>query len=577
MNEIIINKMEGQYNIIRPLSTSTDLSFYVVNVIDNYIGLSFGIKPHNKMIGQYDVFARPRIIEKLSPIRDAYIKEDVPTFNYGKSENLRVGIDKDGNRHRAFLLFDINEIEKDLYIISAKLKLKVASPSFTVDTFEISTSNNKFDEYGITWANQPARDQFIDTVEIYQNQQDIVIDITDTFMKWYEDKRENNGLILKEFEQIINREIAFFSRESGKNTPILEVEYLDPTFFIPLYHEIDLSFNVQKPLDKYLSINFEVESFYKSNEIPIDLFVLSIIGELCIDFTISQTVILLDFIVSQISDLLLEFKVGYPQVNEFPIEFAITHDNLEIDMNVAGINYLWMFFTVHHTTLPVNLAITKDNLILDFFVLYRNDIDIILSISQGYIPIEFEILMNINFIVTKNYIPIEFDCFAINDLPLLFHIQKYIYNPEDDLPIYVGYSNPSIPIYFMVSKYSDLNLEYNIRAVKDLLVNFKIVHGSSSNIDLDFVVRAINDLDIEIDVASRFFDIDFDIIKYKDSSRRLDFVVRAINDIDINFIVAQISDIHLLYHVQKHLFSDIFILFTKEGEEKRRGAYVFIM
>lgn len=558
MSNLIINKMEGQYHVIRPLSSSIDLSFHTQIANEDYINISFGIAPNNKMLGQYDVFRRPRIKKKIIPIRDAFVKEDVPTFNYGRREQLRVGIDQKGNRHRSFLLFDISDIDPDLYIVNAKLKLKIANPNYTTDMFEISTSNRKFDEYGVTWANQPTRDQFIDIVDTYPNQKEIEINITDTFMKWYKNQRGNNGIILKEFENIHGKEIAFYSRESGKNAPVLEIEYLDPEFFIPQKHEIDINFNVWKQANDEIPIYFNVESFYRTDDLPIDFFVLSVTGELCMDFIVSQTVVPIDFIIRQKSDVILDFHVSKPKINDLPINFVISNGNLPLNFNVAGIDYKWFVFTVHHPTLPVDFVVTKDQIPIKFNIPYKNDI-------------------SLNFVITKDYIPIEFEYRLINDLPLLFHIEKHIHKPKDDLPINFSYSCGSIPIDFTVLKYSDLPLNFNVRAVNDISINLYVTQAFSDNIDLDFIVRAIDDLKLDFEVASKFLDIDFNIIKHKQSLRGLNFIVRAINDKPIDFIVAQKNDIDLRFHIQKHLFSDIFILFVVDGEIKRKRAYTFIM
>ncbi len=657
MSNLIINRMEGQYDVLRPLSTSINMSFYVYIAKEDYINISFGVAPNNRMEGQYDVFGRPRIIKKFIPVRDAFVKEDVPVFNYGRAEILRIGTDSQGNRHRSFLLFDIEDMEPDLFIVNAKLKLKIVNPDYTTDLIEISTSNNKFDEYGITWANQPTRDLFVDIIETYPNREEIEVDITDTFMKWYQDLRENNGIILKEFEDVFGKEIAFYSRESGENSPVLEVEYLDPNFFIPLKNEIDIYFDVWKRKENRIPIYFDIQSFYRKNDLPVDFFVLSVTGELCMDFIVSKDILPVNFMVRQKSDIFIDFKVSEPRINDLLMNFTVSKDNLLLDLNVAGIDYKWLVFTVHHPVIPLDFVVTKDQIRVEFKIPYKNEIDLNLNIAgTSDLPVEFEYklindlefsfyiekyiyndlpieffyshnIIPVNFVISKysdlsldlnvagikhipidlhiiktlsneinldfmvrgvndlpldlnvagiEYLPIEFEHRLTNDLPLLLHVEKYIHKPEDDLLINFSYSFGSIPISFIVSKYSDLPLDFNIAGIKYIPINLHVVQSFSRSIDLDFMVRAINDLPLDFNVANKFLDLDFHIIKYKQSLRSLNFLVRAVNDMPIDFMVAQKSDIYLRFSIQKHLFSDIIIFCIVGGEVKKRG-YAFIM
>jgi len=551
--------MEGQYEVIRPLSASIDVYFHTNILKENYVNITFGIMPNNRMEGQYEVFPRPKIKKKLTPIRDAFVKEDVPTYNYGGRTQLRVGVDEHGNRHRSFLLFNIDEVDRSLNIISAKLKLTTVYQNYSSDMFELSTSNRKFDEYGVTWANQPTRDQFLDIVETLPNQEKIEIDITDTFIGWYADKRENNGIVLKEFENTYGKEIAFYSRESGQESPILEIEYFDPGFYIPFRHQIDMNFDVWKQVDKNLPINFEVESFYRQDEIPIDLFVLSVIGELYMDFTISQTVLPLEFTVRQKSDIDIDFNIIHDRFDDsMLVDFTTSQTGVPLDFNVEGMSYRWVDFIIHHPTLPVDFVVTQDSMPISMNILFTDNIDL-------------------NFTVTQDTMPIEFEYRYISDMPVLFHITKDIHKPEDDIPIAFSYSYGSIPIDFTVAKYSDLPMSLNINAVDDRDIEFVVLKSFSDNKDLDFIVRAIEDLDLDFEIASRFLGLDFHVIKVKQSFKRLDFNVNAVDDMDIDFIVAQKNDIIMNFHIQKQLFNDIDILFVVDGKIKKTRAYVFIM
>lgn len=559
MANLILNKMTGTFRVVQPQERLLPLDCHVVVGKESLLPISLLIKPSNKMEGIFDIIARPTIKKQLVPVRDAYVTEEVPTFNYGKQSQMLVGIDPNGNRLRSFLYYDLTQLDKNLEIISAKLKLKVASSGYTIDMFELSTLNKKFDEYGVTYANQPVRERFLSIVEILRGLSEVEIDVTDIVLQWYLDSRTNNGFVIKEFEGIAGRFISFYTKESGM-PPILEIEYFDPTFGIPGRSLLDIDFSVKQHYSHSIPIDFEVYTHYKYEELPIDLFIKAINGTLFLEFDVSKVVLPLEaHITKKLDDSIpIEFVVSKELADDLGIDFTISRTNIEVDFHVIKklSESIPIEFTVSRTNVPVELVVSKPTIPIELQVRSFDSIPIEFSITQISVPIEFEVGF-------ANYLPIVGIIYA---------------KKESLLPIDFTVNKEQIPIEFNIVHANYLPLELTVRQHNKIDIDATIAKKLEEKIPVDLKVRAISELPIEFDVSSKFLAIEARIAHKKQTFKLIDFNVRGISDIPIEAEIRLKRDIPIFMEVRKVWFSDLPIDFYIDSPiKKKRKCYVMII
>lgn len=229
MNELQ-NKAEGKFRIYHADEVDIDGRILVVRKEHNDIDGTLLVAPSNRMAFAIEVLEVPRIKEGLSPIKDAFVRQTSPTFNYGESYELLVGYRQaEGGLFRSLLQFDISEIQSKQGIVIEKAVLKLyhtrgIDKSFIIDIYNLE---DHWVETGVTWFNQPKPGEKITSFEIDKEPGYKEVDITDHFMKWYDQKILNRGIILIANDETQDTFTSFRSRESAF-TPLLEVTYYDP-------------------------------------------------------------------------------------------------------------------------------------------------------------------------------------------------------------------------------------------------------------------------------------------------------------------------------------------------------------
>ncbi|GIP58123.1 DNRLRE domain-containing protein [Paenibacillus woosongensis] len=234
-----------------------------------------GIKVHNNLLCRINVpinnraSAIVKIVQQptktlsLSPIKDAFVRESTPKFNYGTEQDLYVGYNSKFNeKYRSFVEFDISALPADQIIKSAHFKLFHELEGTPVQKVEIYELDREWNERGITWDNQPLPISKIAELDVGNAGGYLVVDFTDIVKDWYEGNKKNNGFIIKledESEQYYKR---FYSRES-RNIPMLDIEYIDQTVYT--YEKADLRNNhllVRQNMDKSVAAKINVNQVW---------------------------------------------------------------------------------------------------------------------------------------------------------------------------------------------------------------------------------------------------------------------------------------------------------------------------
>jgi len=100
----------------------------------------------------------------LSPTDDAKVREAAPSFNYGNDVYLSLSDNTTAKKQYSFLKFDLTGIPTGEIITGAVLNLyEVSGPTTPPSTNLFYVADDTWTNNGITWNNQPAPTQLLDT------------------------------------------------------------------------------------------------------------------------------------------------------------------------------------------------------------------------------------------------------------------------------------------------------------------------------------------------------------------------------------------------------------------------------
>jgi uncharacterized membrane protein len=194
---------------------------------DNIIVKATAVENEN-VWAENSCIAYPKPAENVYSIDDAYVNEDAPNNNYGDLSTLDVG---NPSYHtlprRAFLKFDIR-LPGGATIDNALLWLWATNISYDEHEPYVQcwrTDNDEWTEDTITWNNQPAVGDVLDTQTIKSTNTWYSWNVTDFVKNQFEN--ENDQIV--SFCMISSDEptsiIAYFSSKEGTQPPCLEVVY----------------------------------------------------------------------------------------------------------------------------------------------------------------------------------------------------------------------------------------------------------------------------------------------------------------------------------------------------------------
>lgn len=224
---MFLNKMETQFNIIWKKQDEIEGRVWVSDFDDSLSGRVFVYRqPKNKMEAQYTIKTPTKETLILNPFQDTYVYEKRGSLNFGGSALLKVGADELGYKYRSLIQFpNIKDtMPSNMRITKAYLKL-YSTDNNNID-LEISSLSNGWDEYSTVWYGQPPRKKIIDIVEVNGSSNQYQFDVTDIVKRWYYYPYEDNGFLLKLYDETQNQLKDFSSRE-GLSQPQLVIEYFD--------------------------------------------------------------------------------------------------------------------------------------------------------------------------------------------------------------------------------------------------------------------------------------------------------------------------------------------------------------
>lgn len=259
------NKMSGKVNVIavgkdditssvivkKPVDLNSSIRIYSDNIIidpkypptfgsqkkanisilyRDEIRSSIKINAKNKMSGVVDITPPPKKTIKLYPVQDAFVREGIPTLNYGIEQSMAVGHNSILNEsYRSLIQFELSSLPKDIIIDQASVKLFSSETKKISQQIGIFSLQSEWTELGVTWDNQPIISSLLDIQNI--NDGKIVFDVTSETKNWFDGTSNNFGLEVKAINETISEQVQFNARENAVDKPFLEITYRDKTVY----------------------------------------------------------------------------------------------------------------------------------------------------------------------------------------------------------------------------------------------------------------------------------------------------------------------------------------------------------
>ena len=210
------------------------------------------LNPKNKMHISLDIVEATEITIGLRPIKDAFVRERLPYLNYGDVGDLLAGKHSLNNeKYRSFIDFDLRNVPRDVVFTKCELVLYARNFNNIIPDLELYTVDKHWEEYGITWTNQPNQVPTQQQLEkIWETDPDYVwqsprliakytdnmtglrsirFDLSHIIEQWRKGELLQHGLMLVSSNENIGQFKNFFARESGLQTaPRLLITYYDP-------------------------------------------------------------------------------------------------------------------------------------------------------------------------------------------------------------------------------------------------------------------------------------------------------------------------------------------------------------
>ncbi|MET3209877.1 UNVERIFIED_CONTAM: hypothetical protein ABIC26_002825 [Paenibacillus sp. PvR008] len=205
---------------------NTEINSVLESTSVNYLSATLEVRPHNRLLGKFELMEAPRVVKDLNPIEDATTRSrsDLQTVNYGDTQSMMIG-QSDIEQFESFVNFgDLKIVVPDLNKLEeAKLRLYY-SGSFMDDTdIKVYQPNTLWREYGITYANKPyGTELLLDSYTVNRTDKYIEFDVFDLVKRWQDESLINYGLIIKSDS---SHPTYFNTRESLK-PPVLQLKYI---------------------------------------------------------------------------------------------------------------------------------------------------------------------------------------------------------------------------------------------------------------------------------------------------------------------------------------------------------------
>ncbi|WP_270169793.1 DNRLRE domain-containing protein [Paenibacillus sp. SYP-B4298] len=186
---------------------------------------SLEVRPHNRMLGSFELLEAPRKEAAVTAIADASTRslERLRTINYGDARSMLTGRNTD-EAFEAFVRFaDLDTVIPDIHVIEQAV-LRLYYVQFPAGSrLELHQPDALWREMGITDANKPLSSELLThEYHVHPAERCVEIDVLALVQRWRSGELPNLGLIIRTPD---DRTLSFYTRESGY-PPQLRISYV---------------------------------------------------------------------------------------------------------------------------------------------------------------------------------------------------------------------------------------------------------------------------------------------------------------------------------------------------------------
>lgn len=564
------NRMEGIFKLIWEKENFLPSKVRIVTQGSKDITCRVKINPASKMEGEIVLGRPPVLINVYSPVKDAYVNEGVPTLNYGKASILKIGLDTNGKRYRTFMDFNITDIPRNMYIAEATLEI-TSYDDKDFEHLELSSALKEYEEYGLTWANQVARDKIISIEELDKNTKVYKFNVTDIVAnEWYGKDFLNHGFILKAYDETKQQVKEFLSKESSYS-PKLTVKYIDTTTYESGGAKIDAKVHVRENHSGQMGGKVEVHRYDGFNLLPAKVHVLN--KEM---FEAQVTVVR--------RSMLAKATVRSYETIESKVAVRIQGDPCDI-IGRVGISQEHVISSVDirvPKTLrsKVNVAVTTSEPMISNVLINNNimkskvevrEYETLIS-SVQVASIQYE-KVNSNVFVNNNIMKSKVNVNAINKLPSKVEI---ILREKEDFPCKVIINGAKdLKGKVNVVYKSGITAKVEVNAISKIDGKIHVRLTREKNLPAKVKAKAQVTVISRVQVNSQYIRATVDIRKYKLMFGRVN--VRSYDGIESNVNVRNYKKLDGIVVVRASHFYDIYCSVKVQSSHSKKRSYVFIM
>jgi hypothetical protein len=595
------NTMEGKFKLLWEDNSEITGSMLLVRHGNDDITAKVKIPPHNTMEGEIVLRKPPIITNEYVPIKDSYVDEGYSTLNYGKSNILKVGTEKN-ERFRSFMKFDISDIERNMYIIKATLTLT----SFDNNSFkylELSSGSKEFEEYGITWANQGKRDKLISVENLDGNKYRYEFDVTEFVSEeWYTKGFNNHGFILKSYNED-NEQIKTFLSKESYYPPKLTIQYMDLGSYIFGAGKINANVHVRESYEKDIIGNVIVKRYYDESVISgtvhvhnqdmiessvtvsydrlhskvkvrlikqltgnvhvrIDGTPLDIIGNVIINKNILKGKVITK--AQNSIDSKVNIREKYNLLSNVYVNRNILHSKVIVKA-CEHINGSVLVKREDESNLQSNVYINKNLISSLVFVRGQSCVSgSVYAIKRERSNLDSNVIVNKN--ILKGTVCVR------NHNIINAHVNV---KSIESISGHVTIAREQIECSVRVMQYSSISGNVNVRVNKTIDGIIHVARNEYKSINGKVKVRALKGINAHVQVNSQFLHAKVDVHALEDLIGLLN--VRARNSIDGNVHVFNKSDIKSSVTVRVFGFNDLNGKLFVYNKNQIKGSYAFIM
>ncbi|MFF2889473.1 DNRLRE domain-containing protein [Paenibacillus sp. NPDC057967] len=203
----------------------------------------------------------PKVELNLSPVKDAFVRSNVPRLNYGEEQEMMVGRTMNGEDFNSLIQFDIRSIPAGVRLKKARLMLYVEQTAMVGTPIGLYEIEADWSEVGVTWASTPVYGRRLTELNADVAKEHAEVDVLDIVKEWYNGTAINMGILLKAEQQLMDVYARFGTRERGdKYEPKLVIEYDDPKVASPGFAEVIAHIVARQNKDKEVKSTITIKS-----------------------------------------------------------------------------------------------------------------------------------------------------------------------------------------------------------------------------------------------------------------------------------------------------------------------------